>query len=68
MLRVHEVSPVLRGAGVGTRTLAAKTNDDDVEARELARMLRGQYDEREREELTRIRDQVQLEAIRAAWL
>ncbi|WP_308282648.1 HK97 family phage prohead protease [Pseudonocardia nigra] len=40
-LRTYEVSPVLRGAGVGVRTLAVKAAEDPVEAvvREFARFV-----------------------------
>jgi len=36
-LKVHEVSPVLVGAGVGTRTLTAKSANLDAELRAIAR-------------------------------
>ena len=42
---IHEVSPVLLGAGVGTRTLAAgDESPEEVAARELVRLVAADFD------------------------
>ena len=79
-VRVDEVSPVWRGAGIGTRTLVAKTADDPARAialRELVRFtkmrladLRAKQAELEQLEVERIRGEVDaadVAAIRARW-
>ena len=69
-VRVFEVSPVLRGAGVNTRTLAAKALMDPDEATELAAQEYVRYAQSElawalAAELDPIRERVELAEIRA---
>jgi hypothetical protein len=63
---VHEVSPVLVGAGVGTRTEYSEVGSTIDVDRELARFLRGQATTREREELEAIRLGAEMSQIRQA--
>lgn len=63
-LHVFEVSPVLRGAGIRTTTLDAKGTPQDDVAREYARFVAAMHADTMRDELTVIRDQVDLTAIR----
>jgi hypothetical protein len=58
-LTVTEVSPVMRPAGIGTRTLAAMAEDDDAElaAREYVRFMESQLRDYRRD-LAAIRDRV----------
>ena len=67
-LKVFEVSPVLRGAGVNTRTLAVKalTNPEELIATEYARFTRDELDRQIVTELDPIRVQAELLAIRDA--
>lgn len=60
-LRIHEVSPVLVGAGVDTAT-------EDVKAaiNEYARFQRGLFDDQVRDELAGIQQHLELVAIREA--
>jgi hypothetical protein len=64
-LAVHEVSPVLIGAGVNTRTLATKAatgmSPEDVLTREYLRFVKAQLDEAVRDELADIRDRLELQ-------
>jgi hypothetical protein len=61
-LKVHEVSPVLIGAGVNTRTLATKSaaveSPEDVAAREFARFVAAGLAEEIAAELKQIRDRL----------
>jgi hypothetical protein len=65
-LKVFEVSPVLRGAGINTRTLAVKalTGPAELAATEYARFTRDELDRRISMELDPIRVRAELLEIR----
>ena len=63
-VKTFEVSPVLRGAGVGTRTLAVKSgigSPEETVTREYLRFVKSQLDEAVRLELADVRDRLELQ-------